>query len=172
MRRLLGFLLALVLCVLVQAAGLALWPGFGLVMDTFLLLALLRAASSRPVPACAYGAVAGWAADALAGTPLGLYGITYTLVAFAVSMAAQRLVLNQGPALFAACAAGAAVQQLVLWPLASAFAAGAQAPGIGWGVVKSLSVAAAATLIGGLARRLQRRTAERRLARSSRLRFD
>lgn len=172
MRCLLGFLLALVLCVLLQAAGLALWPGFGLVMDTFLVLALLRAASSRPVAAMLYGAVAGWAADALAGTPLGLHGIADTLVAFAVSMAAQRLVLSQGPALLVACAAGAALQQLVLWPLASAFAAGAQAPGLGWGVVKSLAVAAAVTLIGGLARQLNKGRAERRVARSSRLHFD
>lgn len=172
MRRLVGFLLALVLCVLVQAAGLAAWPGFSLAMDAFLVLTLLRALGSRPVPAMLYGAVAGWATDALAGTPLGLHGIADTLVAFALSMAAQRLVLRQGVGLFVACGAGAALQQLVLWPLASAFAAGAQAPGFGWAVAKTLAVAVAATVINGIGRSLRGRRSERRRARSSRLHFD
>lgn len=172
MRRLAGFLLALVLCVLVQAAGLALWPGFSLVMDAFLVLTLLRAMDSPPVPAMLYGALAGWATDALAGTPLGLHGIADTLVAFAVSMAAQRLVLRQGVGLLVACTAAAALQQLVLWPLAAAFAAGAQAPGFGWAVAKSLAVAVVATAIKGIGRRLRGRRRERRRARSSRLHFD
>lgn len=172
MRRLITFLLALVLCVLVQAMGLNLWPGFSLAMDSFLVLTLLRALGSRPLPAMLYGAAAGWATDALAATPLGLHGIADTLVAFAVSMAAQRLILRQGVGLFVACAAGAALQQLVLWPLASAFAAGAQAPGVGWAAVKALTVAVAAAAISGAGRRARGRRRARRRDRASRLHFD
>jgi len=169
--RTLRFILALALCVLIQTAGLEIWPYFTRAVDVFLVLTLVRALDSRPVPAMIYGMLAGWTADALAGAPFGMYGIADTLTAFIVAMAAQRLVIERTPGRVGVAAAAALLQLATLAVLARVFVISGDRPEVIWMVLKALTTGLLTALVisaGGAARR---RWARAKRDRGSRLRF-
>lgn len=169
--RILRFILALALCVLIQTAGLEVWSFFTRAVDVFLVLALVRALDSRPVPAMVYGMLAGWTADALAGTPFGMYGVANTLTAFIVAAAAQRLVIERAPGRMGVSAAAAVFQLLILYVLARVFLVSGDQPEVLWMVVKALTTGVLTAIAIGLSASLRRRWARARRDRGSRLRF-
>lgn len=170
--RLLKLIGALVLCISLHAVGVHLTETFSRAVDLLLVLTVARALRSTPVTAMLIGALAGWLLDGLSGGPLGLYGIADTVTGFVTAVAAQRLVIERGPGVFAAAAVAALVQQLVLAALAALFLPTAETPSLAWAAVKMLTTGVLVVLGRGLASRLGHRWGELRRARSSRLRFD
>lgn len=108
------FLGGLLLAALVHLAGTALWSGFPVVADPFLVTAVVVALGGRAEPALVAGTLAGWAADALAGGPFGLYGLADGAVAYATALAAQRIVVDRRSSAAGVFAAAAAAQGALL----------------------------------------------------------
>src|SRR5690606_24872536 len=94
-------LAAIAAAALVAVAGARLSPLFPLVVDPFLLVAVVVARAGRPLPAMLAGTAAGWAADALSGGPFGLHGLADGLVAYGTARAAQQLVVQRKSSLAA-----------------------------------------------------------------------
>jgi cell shape-determining protein MreD len=115
------FLAGLALAALLHAGGTALWSGFALIADPFLVAAVAVALSGRAERALVAGTLAGWTADALAGGPFGLYGLADGAVAYATALVAQRLVVDRRSSAAGVFAAAAAAQGALLVALGVVF---------------------------------------------------
>jgi hypothetical protein len=105
----LRFLAGLALAALGQAAAIRLVPGFAGGVDLFLVATVVAARHGRLERALVAGSLAGWAADALSGTPFGLFGFIDAAIGYLVAIAARRLVFDQpGSLLLLFAGAGAA----------------------------------------------------------------
>lgn len=115
------FLLGLALAALVHLLGTALWSGFPLVGDPFLVATVVVALGGRPEAALVAGTLAGWSADALAGGPFGLHGLADAAVGYATALAAQRIVVDRRSSAAGVFAAAAAAQGALLVALGALF---------------------------------------------------
>jgi rod shape-determining protein MreD len=115
------FLAGLVLAALLQTGGTALWSGFPVVVDPFLVASVVAALTGRAERALVAGTLAGWSADALAGGPFGLYGLADGAVAYATALVAQRIVVDRRSSAAGVFAAAAAAQGALLVALGVAF---------------------------------------------------
>jgi rod shape-determining protein MreD len=115
------FALGVVLAAFVHLAGTAVWSGFPVVADPFLVAAVVAGLAGRPERALVAGTVAGWAADALAGGPFGLYGFADAAVAYATALAAQRIVVDRPATAAGLFAAAAGAQGGLLMALGLVF---------------------------------------------------
>lgn len=136
----LRFLAGLALAALGQAAGTRLVPGFAGMVDFFLVATVVAGRHGRLERALVAGSLAGWAADALAGTPFGFFGFANALVGFLVAVAAHRLVFDQPGSLLALFAAAGAAHGLVATGLGLVLAEAAL-PGPGAIVLRALTTA-------------------------------
>lgn len=156
------FLAALAVAALAAVAGARLSPLFPLVVDPFLLVAVVIARAGRPVPAIVAGTAAGWAADALSGGPFGLFGLADGLVAYGTARAAQQLVVQRKSSLAAIFAAAAAAQGAIVALLGMVFAPGRELPSPLWLAVRLGVTALLGLAWTGLAAGVGRRFAARR----------
>ena len=110
----LRFLAGLALAALATAAGTRLLPGFPSACDLFLVATVAAARHGRLERALVAGSLAGWAADALAGTPFGLFGFTDAAIGYLTALAARRLVVERPGSLVGLFAAAGFAQGIVL----------------------------------------------------------
>jgi hypothetical protein len=145
----LRFALGLGLAALLHALGVRLIPSFSGGCDLFLVVTLIVARRGRPEAALIGGSLAGWAADAFAGSPFGLFGFTDAAVGYATALAARRLVVERPASLVGLFAAAGAAQGALL-VVVSWLILGVEVPGPG---ALALRVICAA-LLGPLAIRI------------------
>lgn len=122
------FALGLAFAALVHLVGTALWSGFPVMADPLLVAAGLAALAGRPERALLAGTAAGWLADALAGGPFGLFGFADGVVAYALALVAQRVVVDRRRSAAGLLAAAAAAQGVVLVLLGVVFRDGGESP--------------------------------------------
>lgn len=123
------FVVGLALAVLLHAAGTVVAPGFPAYCDLFLITTVVAARHGRIERALVAGSIAGWAADALAGAPFGLFGFTNAAVGLMTAIAARRLVVERAISLLGLFAAASAVQGALLVLLSLIVAPGVDLPG-------------------------------------------
>lgn len=135
------FLLALGGAYLVQLLGVAVWSRFSLVVAPFVLVLVWFALRTRPLLAQLLGALTGLVEDSLTGGLFGLHAFADTLLAYGVSLAAQRVVVGQQAVRVLLFAGAAAVQQLVLALLLLTMVDEPPLPRPGYAVLKVLTTA-------------------------------
>ena len=164
-----GVLLAAVLLHLIGVRFVAEWP---LVLDLMLIVLLFNALDGNTLGGLAGGLVAGWATDAVAGTPFGLFGAVDTIIGYGAAFAVQRIVIQRaaGAALF--FAAAALCQQGLLLGLSLLLLAAPETSAYSWLPVK----VAATGLLGAMLFQMRRRLSSRldlwRHTRRTRIRLD
>jgi rod shape-determining protein MreD len=126
---------------------------------------VIVARSGRPLEALLAGIAAGWTADALAGTPLGVNGLADSAVGYAAALVAQRLVVHRRSSLAGVFAAAAAAQGAILALLALLFLDGRELPGPGVVLLRAATSALAglawSQAAGAVNRRLRRKPGPR-----------
>lgn len=120
------FLAGLAFAALVHVAGTAIWSGFALVADPFLVAAVVVALGGRAELALVAGTLAGWTGDALTGGPFGLFGLADGAVAYATAIVAQRIVVDRRSSAAGVFAAAAAAQGALLVALGVVFRGSAE----------------------------------------------
>lgn len=166
--RVLKFLFALALTVLVHVLLARLWPESVEVLDLFLILTVLVAVGGRSAPAIAAGVAAGFARDTFSGGLYGLHGFADTLIGYLVARVAQRIDLDNLPAVGLATAVATLAQKVVLIVLGLAFSGLGETPEPLWVLVQAgLNGLLAGLLysLGGRLRRLRSAAERRRLSR-------
>jgi hypothetical protein len=140
-----SFAAGLLLAAALQAAGARLVPGLPDYLDLFLVATVLAARHGHPEGGLFAGCAAGWAADALAGGPFGLFGFADAAVGWGAATAARTLVVTRPGSLAALFALAAAAQGLLLVLLALLGLAGPAFP-----PAFPLAVRVATTVAAGL----------------------
>jgi rod shape-determining protein MreD len=138
--------IALLLAYLVQLLGVAISPHFPQLVDPFLVVLVWYAMRTGPIGAELLGTVTGLLQDAISGGLLGLHAFADTIVAYAVSLAAQRVVVGQQAVRVLIFAVAALVQQLVLAGLLAAMLDQPPLPSVGGVVAKVVT----SSLLGAL----------------------
>jgi len=146
------FVAGLVLAVVLHAAATLVAPAFPVYCDLFLVATVVAARHGRIERALVAGSLAGWAADALAGGPFGLYGFADAAVALGTALAARRLTVERSGSLVALFAAAGAAQGIVLRLLGLAVVPDLELPGwLALGVRALVTAGAGPAWIGILA---------------------
>jgi len=135
------FLAGLALAVVLHAAATLVAPSFPVYCDLFLVATVVAARHGHVERALVAGSLAGWAADALAGGPFGLFGFADATVALATALAARRLAVERSGSLVALFAAAGAAQGLLLRLLGFAVVPDLELPGLAALVVRALVTA-------------------------------
>ena len=130
---------ALLVAYLVHLVGLWITPFFPRLVDPFLLVIVWFALRTNPVGAQLIGAGTGLLQDALSGGLFGLHAFADTLVAYGVSLAAQRVVVGQQAVRVLIFAAAALLQQLVLIALLVAMLDKPPLPTVGTVIAKVIT---------------------------------
>lgn len=123
-------LLALAMVVLAHVFGVALWQGFAVYVDLFLLLALYFSLGRSPNQSAGAGTVVGLTHDALSGGLFGLHGFADTLVAWVAARFQHRVVIRQPLSVALFFALGAGLQMVVTALLQVVLVAGGEIPGV------------------------------------------
>lgn len=107
MKRALQFAGALLIALLTHLIGARYLADWSNVLDLMLVVLVFNALDGDTLGGLVGGLVAGWATDAIAGTPFGLFGAVDTIIGYGAAFAVQRLVIQRaaGAALFFAVAA-------------------------------------------------------------------
>lgn len=93
--KLLQTALGLVLATIVHTGGVKVWTQFPVFVDPFLFVAVFHGLGNPPLLSAIGGSVIGLAHDSLSGGTYGLYGFSYTAVAYAISQLRQRLLMQR-----------------------------------------------------------------------------
>jgi rod shape-determining protein MreD len=163
--------LALLLAYLVQLVGLWVTPHFTQLVDPFLVVLVWYSLRTGPVGAELLGTVTGLLEDALSGGLLGLHAFADTVVAYAVSLAAQRVVVGQQAVRVLIFAASALVQQLVLAGLLAALVGEPPLPTVGGVIAKVVTTSLAGAFFISLETRARSQWSSWQRRRSRILRF-
>ncbi len=163
--------LALLAALGAHLAGTALWSGFPMVFDPFLVVIVFYSLRLGPVPAQLFGMGAGFVLDGLSGSLWGMHGFAGTLIGFGVSAASQRVVVGQMGVRVLLFAAASALQQAILVALLVVLSARPEAPPFGWSVARVVLTALVGLLALTARERLQGRWSSWRRERLRRLRF-
>jgi len=170
--RSLRFLAAVAAAVLLQVAGVSLFPQFFLAVDLFLVIVVLNAMDGNSVAGMFGGMVAGLVTDGLTGGYFGLFGIANTVIGYGTAITAQRLVIQRAASSLLVFAVAAAAQQLILFGISLLFLADADLPQYSWILVKVGTTG----LLGGVLylanRRMRSRVEMWRRTRKTRIRFE
>jgi rod shape-determining protein MreD len=165
------FAAALLVAYLVQLLGLAVTPHFTGVVDPFLVVLVWFSMRTNPVLAQLFGTGTGFLQDALTGGLFGLHAIADTLVAYGVSLAAQRVVVGQQAVRVLIFVVSAILQQLVLWATIEAMLDQAPQPHFGFVVAKVLVTALLGAILIGLESQARSQFSSWQRRRSRTLRF-
>ena len=164
-------LLALVAALGVHVAGTALWSGFPLLFDPFLVVVVFFGLRLGPVSAQLLGLAAGLVLDGFSGSPWGLHGFAGTLIGYGVAVAAQRVVVGQMGVRVLLFAVASALQQAILTLLLLLLVARPELPPFGWSVARVVVTAVAGLLALTVQERVQGRWSTWQRERLGRLRF-
>ena len=166
--RLLKRLLGLVAAVLAHVVLVWTVPESARAVDLFLIVTVLAALDGRTAVALLTGTAAGLSRDTFSGGLFGLHGIADTVVGYLVARTAQRLDLDNLPAVALATTLATLVQKAILVGLAVAFMGGTEGPQPVWVLVEAGVnglVAGILYAVGGRARRLKSAAERRRMSR-------
>jgi len=162
---------ALLVAYLVHLVGLYVTPWFPRLVDPFLLVLVWYAMRTTPVGAEIIGASTGMLQDALSGGLFGLHAFADTLVAYAVSLAAQRVVVGQQTVRILMFAGAALLQQLVLAGLLLAMLDQPPLPTVGGVIAKVISSSLLGAVFISMENRARSQWSSWQRRRSGRLRF-
>lgn len=165
------FLLALVAAYLLQLLGLAVWPHFPRAVAPFLLVLVWFSMRTSPVPAQLMGAATGLLEDALTGGFFGLHAFADTLLAYFVSLAAQRVVVGQQAVRVLLFAGAAALQQAVIAVLLITMLPDPPLPSPGFALVRMATTALLGALLLSTESQARSRWGAWQRRRSRQLRF-
>lgn len=166
--RVLKFVFALALTVLAHVLLARVWPESVEGLDLFLILTVLVAVEGRSGSAIAAGTAAGFARDNFSGGPFGLHAFADTLIGYLVARVAQRIDLDNLPAVGLTTALATLAQKVVLIALGLAFSGIGKAPDPLWVLAQAGINGLLAGLfysLGGRLRRLRSAAERRRLSR-------
>ena len=162
---------ALLVAYLVHLVGLAITPGFSRWVDPFLVIVVWYSLRTSPVGAEVIGTVTGLLQDALSGGLFGLHAFADTVVAYAVSLVAQRVVVGQQAVRVLIFAAAALVQQLLLVGLLVSMLDEPPLPTVGAVVTKVITSSLLGALFISMENRARSQWSIWQRRRSGRLRF-
>lgn len=165
-------LLALAMVVLAHVFGVALWQGFAVTVDLFLLLTLYFSLGRSPNQSAGAGTVIGLAHDALSGGLFGLHGFADTLVAWVAARFQHRVVIRQPLSVALFFALGSALQMVLLALLQVLMVAGGEIPGLRVLALRMLSSALLGSAVYLTSHRLRAAEQRWRDQRKRRLGFD
>lgn len=117
----LNFLLALLGVILLHVLGVRLLPGFAVIVDLFLVLAVLNALAGDEVPAFIGGSVIGLVHDAFTGGAFGLFGASTTIISYLVAKGVRRLAIRDPLPVALVFMIASALYQAIALGLASFF---------------------------------------------------
>ncbi|MDH3403035.1 MAG: hypothetical protein OES32_01825 [Acidobacteriota bacterium] len=172
MKRLLEFAGALLVAVTLHLIGTRLVSEWPLILDLMLIVVLFAALDGNTLSGLAAGLAAGWATDAVAGTPFGLFGAIDTMIGYGAALAAQRVVIERaaGAALF--FAAAALVQQGLFLGLSLVLLAAPETSAYRWLAVKVAATGVLGAILFHLRQRLANRLDLWRHTRRTKIRLD
>lgn len=170
--RSLRFLAAVAAAVLLQVAGVSLFPQFFLAVDLFLVIVVFNAMDGNSVAGMLGGMVAGLVTDGLTGGYFGLFGIANTVIGYGTAITAQRLVIQRAASSLLVFAVAAAAQQLILLGISLLFFAGAEIPQYSWVLVKVGTTGVLGWALYLASRRMRSRVEMWRRTRKTRIRFE
>lgn len=162
---------ALLVAYLVHLVGLAVTPAFPRWVDPFLVVVVWYGMRTNPVGAELIGTTTGLLQDALSGGLFGLHAFADTLVGYAVSLAAQRVVVGQQAVRVLIFAAAALVQQLVLIGLLASMLDQPPLPTVGGVIAKVVTSSLLGALFISMENRARSQWGAWQRRRSGRLRF-
>jgi rod shape-determining protein MreD len=167
----LKFFAAVVVAALFHFLGVRLIPNFGLVIDVFLVVAVLYGLEADSLAALFAGMFLGLVHDSLSGGPFGLFGFADTIIGYGAARLAQRLVIQRATGVLALVSFATVAQQAIVIGLAFLLLPSLEVPNPVWVAIR----AGACGLLGmsiHIASAHWRRTSEaRRRGRMSRLRL-
>lgn len=169
--RLLRFIGALAVVIVLQVIAVSWWPGAARFLDLFSLVAVFYALSGELLPAILVGAAFGLAHDAFSGGPFGLHGFADTLMAYMVALAAQRLVLGRALSVFLLFAVATLFERLVLVGLLALLLPRLTSLQLPWLALAILINGLLGVLLFEARKRLRARRSLRGLARASKIRL-
>lgn len=163
---------ALLVVVLVHAAGMWAIPEFARAVDLFLVLSVLYGLRGESFGGLAGGLAAGLVQDVLTAGPFGLHGFANTLVGYGAARLTQRLVIERPSGVLLVTTAASLVQQAVLASLVLLLLPERELPEPMWIGIRAAGCGVAA-MIAWIATQRWRAGAEtRRLTRGKPLRLD
>jgi rod shape-determining protein MreD len=164
-----GALLIAVLAHLVGARFLAEWSS---ALDLMLIVLVFKALDGNTLGGLVAGLLAGWATDAVAGTPFGLFGVVDTIIGYGAAFAVQRVVIQRaaGAALFFAVAA--LCQQGLLLGLSLLLLVAPESSAYSWLPIKVAATGILGAALFHLRRRLTSKVDLWRHTRRTRIRLE
>lgn len=153
-----------------QTATAALAPELVRAFDWFLLVTVFWALGGTPLAGAVGGMVAGFAADALSGSPYGLNGFADTIAGYGSAYLAQRLVVRRPTRVLMLFAAVSIAQQAVLFALALLLLPEPRLPHWGWVVGRAASTGMLGVILVGLRNTMRGRMSRWRQRKTSKLR--
>ncbi len=176
--RSLRFAAALLAVVLLQSAGVKLLEEFPLAVDLFLILVVFNALDGNTLAGLLGGVSAGLVADALSGSPFGIYGLVDTIIGYGTAYTAQRLVIQRTTGVLLLFALAAAAQQalligldLLVYPEAL-FSSHSWISNYQWVLVKVITSGLLGITLLFVNTRLHRQLESWKRSRSDRIRFE
>ncbi len=165
--KVLSFLLALLGVILLHVLGVRFITGFAVIVDLFLVFAVLRALGGEEVPAVLGGAVIGLVHDAFSGGVFGLFGTSTTVISYLVVKGARRLAIRDAMPVALVFMIASALYQAVALALASFFLG--SVPTLGSTALQVVASGIIGLTAFLLRKGIRRRLELRRLNRKSRL---
>ncbi len=165
--KVLSFLLALLGVTLLHVLGVRFITGFAVIVDLFLVLAVLHALGGEEVSAVFGGAVIGLVHDAFSGGVFGLFGTSSTVISYLAAKGARRLAIRDPMPVALVFMVASALYQAVALALASFFLG--SVPTLGHTVLQVLASGIIGLSAFLLRKGVRRRFELRRLNRKRRL---
>lgn len=172
MKRALQFVGALLIALLTHLIGARYLAEWSSVVDLMLVVLVFNALDGDTLGGLVGGLVAGWATDAIAGTPFGLFGAVDTIIGYGAAFAVQRVVIQSaaGAALFFAVAA--LCQQGLLLGLSLMLLVAPENSAFGWLPIKVAATGILGAALFDLRRRLTSKVDLWRHTRRTRIRLE
>lgn len=166
------FIVALVAVLGAHLAAVRIDPGFGRVVDLFLVLTVLNALDGNKLTGMLGGLVCGLIHDAFSGQPYGLHGFADTLAGYLTAVIVLRLVTQHPIGLAGVFAVVAVIQQASLILLAALAIPSPDLPELPWVGVRIVTAAVLGLLLYLFGRRFKSRFDRVLKSRRTRLRLD
>lgn len=162
---------ALLAAVFLHLVGVHMGARFSSSVDLFLVVLVYNALDGDALAGMLGGMAAGLVTDALTGGPYGLFGLTDTILGFAVAYATQRLVVQRAVSVLLLFVLAAAAQQAILTMLSLLLLPHPELSAFFWVVIKVASTGVLGLGAFVAERRLRAGFALWRRGRTSKLRF-
>lgn len=166
------YVAALLVAILVHAAGVWAAAEFALAVDLFLVLTVLYGLRGSSLGGLFGGLGAGLVQDVLTAGPFGLHGLANTIVGYGVARLTQRLVVERPSGVLLVAAAASLVQQAILASLVLLLLPQRELPEPMWLGIRAVGCGVVATVVYLATQRWRRGAETRRLARGKPLRLD